>query len=128
MNDLSTTIHGKLLSAGILIALMGGGIGSLYQTATGVAFMSASLILGLGLAFIAVALAVGTNLRFAIRGVIVLPFLFFLFVVGLAVARHDHAVWAQYLFTVIGLLFGLNALRGTHIVGPILPHPPAHAH
>lgn len=127
MNDLSTTIHGRLLSAGILIALMGGGIGSNYQSATGVAFMSASLILGLGVAFIAVALAVETSLRFAIRGVIALPFLFFLFVVGLAVARHDHAVWAQYLFTAIGLLFGLNALRGTHLVGPILPHHPAHA-
>ncbi len=128
MNELSTTTHGRLLSVAILISLVGGSIGSVYRDATGVAVMCASLILGLGLAFIAVALAVESSLRFAIRGVIALPFLFFLFVVGLAVARHDHATWAAYAFTVIGLLFGLNAVRGTFAIGPIVRHHPAHAH
>lgn len=108
---------------------MGGGIGSIYHSARGVAFMCASLILGLGISFIAIALAVGSSLPFAVGGAIALPFLFFLFVVGLAVARHDHAVWAAYVFAAIGLLFGLNALRGIAQMIILGYHPtPAPAH
>ncbi len=128
MHELAKTTYGRLLSVGIFLALSGGGLGSLDKGATGVAVMCISLIVGLAVAFVAVALAVRSSMPFAIGGVIVLPYLFFLFVVGLAVARHDHAVWAGYLFTGLGIVFGLNALFGTLVLGPHTRHDLAPAH
>ncbi len=129
MSELAHTTHGRLLSAAIFIALFGGGLGSQGRGATGVAILCTSLILGLALAFVAVAWAVRSSATFAIYGVIALPYLFFLFVVGLAVAAHDHATWAAYLFMGLGAVFGLNALFGTLVLGPSLRHHrPAHAH
>jgi hypothetical protein len=129
MNDLSTTTHGRLLSVAIVIALVGGSIGSTQHDAAGVALMSASLILGLGLAFVAVGLALGSNPRFALLGVIALPGLFFLYVLALGVASRDHLTWPAYAFTALGLLFGLNALRGpTPRRRAHRPLHPAHAH
>lgn len=128
MNELSNTVHGRLLSIAILVALGGGGLGSLDKSATGVAIMCSSLIVGLALAFIAVAWAIRVNTKFAFAGVVALPFLFFALVVGLAVARHAHAVWASYAFTALGVAFGLNVLIDAFVIGPIHRQPHAHAH
>ncbi len=132
MDALSTTHYGRLLSVGILIALTGGGLGSLDKGATGVAIVCLSLIVGLALAIVAIAFAIRSNVPFAVGGVIALPYLFFLFVVGLAVAWHDRVTWAAYVFAGIGAAFGLNALLGSLSLWPSLrahhDHEPAHAH
>jgi len=128
MHELSTTTYGRLLSVAILIALVGGSVGSTLHDATGVAVMCSSLILGLGLAFVAIGLALESDLAFAFKGVIALPGLFFLYVVGIGVASYNHAHWMAYAFSAIGILIGLNGLRG-HLAAPTFRAPrPAPAH
>jgi hypothetical protein len=111
MNELSTTTHGRILSAAITIALMGGGISATIHDATGIALMCVSLLGGVVLTLLALAMSIESRPAFAAFSVVVLPLVFFLYAVGLTVSIHHHATWAAYGFIGLGALFAVNALR-----------------
>lgn len=125
MNELSTTTHGRILSAAITIALMGGGISATRHDATGIALMCVSLLAGVVLTLVALAMAIEKRPAFAAISAVVLPLVFFLYAVGLTVSIHHHATWGAYGFIGLGALFGLNALRGAG--KPSEVRTPAHA-
>lgn len=128
MNELSSTTHGRLLSAAITIALMGGGIAATIHDATGIALMCVSLLAGVVLTLLALAMAIEPRPAFAAYCAVVLPLVFFLYAVGLTVSIHHHAGWAAYGFIGLGALFGVNALRGLGKPAEMQSHATASAH
>lgn len=111
MNELATTTHGRILSAAITIALMGGGIAATIHDPAGIALMCVSLLGGVVLTLLALAMAIESRPAFAAFCAVVLPLVFFLYAVGLTVSMHHHATWGAYGFIALGALFGANALR-----------------
>lgn len=129
INELSTTTHGRLLSLGITLALVGGGISGLMHDPMGIALMCVSLLGSVVITLIAIAISISTRTAFAVMSAVVLPLLFFLYAVGLQVTIHSHATWGAYGFIALGALFGVNALRGgkSPVEGAI-SHETADAH
>lgn len=124
MNELATTSHGRLLSVAITLALAGGGIAAMIHDPMGVALMCVSLLGAVVLTLMALAMSISKSPGFAVVATIVLPLFFFLYAVGLTVSIHHKAGWAAYGFIAVGVLFGLNGLRG----GKPLPAETATAH
>lgn len=112
MNELATTSHGRLLSVAITLALAGGGIAAMIHDPMGVALMCVSLLGAVVLTLMALAMSISKSPGFAVVATIVLPLFFFLYAVGLTVSIHHKAGWAAYGFIAVGVLFGLNGLRG----------------
>jgi hypothetical protein len=127
MNELATTPHGRLLSLAMTIALAGGGIASTIHDPMGVALMCVSLLASIVLSLLAIVLSIDSRPSFGVLSIILLPFLLFLYVIGLTVGTHHHAAWPSYAFIGLGALIGLNAVRGgkpAHTGS----ETPAHAH
>ncbi len=112
MNELATTSHGRLLSVAITLALAGGGIAAMIHDPMGVALMCVSLLGAVVLTLMALAMSISKSPGFAVVATIVLPLFFFLYAVGLTVSSHHKAGWAAYGYIAVGVLFGLNGLRG----------------
>lgn len=125
MNELSTTTHGRILSAAITVALAGGGISATMHDSTGIALMCVSLLGSVVLSLVALAMAIETRPAFSALCAVVLPLVFFLYAVGLTVSIHHHATWGAYGFIALGALFAANALRGAGKKAEI--RTPAHA-
>jgi hypothetical protein len=110
MKELYTTAHGRLLSAAIAVALIGGGAAALTQAQV---LMSVSVFIGIVLGIVAVGLSVEDHKTplFTSLAVIILPVLLFLyaFAVSLAMAQ---APWAGYPFVGLGIAFAGAAILG----------------
>lgn len=111
MNELSTTPHGRLLSIAIAVALLGGGISATIHDPMGVFVMCVSLLCSVVLTLTAIALSIEHRPAFGILAAVILPFLFFLYAVGLGVV-HLRAPWGAYGFIGLGAFFAILALRG----------------
>jgi hypothetical protein len=119
MNELSTTPHGRLLSAAMALSLIGGGIaallgGSIAAMAASplcVGILCVSLLGATALSLIAVALSIGSSPWFGFIGVIVLPVALFLYWIGLQLAVESGATWGIWGFIGLGVFIGVNALR-----------------
>lgn len=125
MNELSTTPHGRLLSVAIAISLLGGGISALIHDPMGIALMCVSMLGGVVLTLMAVAMSIDKRASFAVMAIILLPFLMFLYAIGLTVSMHDHTQWPAYGFMAIGAVFGALALRGGKPPAPVTADPAA---
>ncbi len=129
IHELATTTHGRLLSAAIALALIGGGVSGFIHDPMGIALMCVSLLGSVVLSLMAIALSISVNPSFSAAATIGLPLMFFLYAVGLQVAVHNHATWGLVAFIAMGSAMGLNALRSrlAHVGGAGTPrHAAAH--
>lgn len=136
MNELSTTPHGRLLSAAMALSLIGGGIaallgGSIAAMAASplcIGILCVSLIGAAALSLIAVALSIESSPWFGFICAIVLPVALFLYWVGLQLAVESNARWGIYGFMGLGALLAVNALRSKSAGEPAEQREPAPAH
>jgi hypothetical protein len=127
MNELSTTAHGRLLSAAMALALIGGGAAAVLQNGMSQALMSLAILLGGTLGIVAVALSIEEHKTpmFTVFAVISLPVALFLYVVGLGLSMKG-APWAGYCFMGLGLVFAGMAARGKRETALAPNHARAH--
>lgn len=113
MKELYTTVHGRLLSAAMAIALLGGGIASILQSSFSLPLMTISVFIGIALSIVAVGLSVEDHKTplFTSLAVIVLPVALFLYAIGVSLAM-ARAPWAGYCFAGLGVVFAVLAAAG----------------
>lgn len=132
MSSFIQSTSGRLIAFSLALALIGGG-SSVHLSATASLYvMSVSVFIAIVGCVGALQLAVEEHLAASIAAVILLPFLLFMYAVGLGVGAAFHPGWS-YGFIALGIASLLVALRasGSEKRAPISAKPvmqtPAHA-
>lgn len=108
MKALWTTGYGRLLSIALAVALIGGGIAGAMHN---IPLMCVSLLGGIITTVLAIGVSIERDTTFAVMAAVLLPFIMFLYAVGIGVVMHDapNAAWA---FVGLGAVFAGLGLMG----------------